>query len=271
MKCPHCNQEHEDGKKFCPNTGEKIISTLVSCPNPDCVNYGKKVLLSNYQFCDECGTALNNDAVGAGSIENIDWKKLFPVDKVWLGDTNIFEIEPDALWGMRLHCSKNGYWFFKDISKKHIGYHQNYGNDFITCIYYSDELPKKWEELLGFNCGVSYDQVIKSIDGKGDIITDCIVDGDKVIRFITNDKQYLLCFRFAKERNQLDFVAVETYCCPHCGSLEIEMNENSYMCGKCHFKWGRAYRCHKCDSENIECSETHFLCKDCGYEINLES
>lgn len=57
MKCPHCNKEHEEGMKYCPYTGEEIIPTK-SCPNPQCVNYGKNILPNDYLFCPYCKTQL---------------------------------------------------------------------------------------------------------------------------------------------------------------------------------------------------------------------
>ena len=58
MKCPHCNQEHSDGAKYCPCTGLEIRPLLQSCPNPPCVNFGKNILPSDYQFCPVCGVKL---------------------------------------------------------------------------------------------------------------------------------------------------------------------------------------------------------------------
>ena len=57
MKCPYCNQEHPEGTKFCPETGQKM-SSLCGCPNPDCVNYMKTDLSESFKYCPECGTKL---------------------------------------------------------------------------------------------------------------------------------------------------------------------------------------------------------------------
>lgn len=48
---PQLPQEHHDD------------SSMVSCPNPQCSNYGKKVLASNTKFCPECGAKLDNSPV----------------------------------------------------------------------------------------------------------------------------------------------------------------------------------------------------------------
>ena len=58
MKCPHCNHEHPEGTKFCPFEGKEIQPQLKSCPNPDCVNFGKNILPNNYKYCPQCNTLL---------------------------------------------------------------------------------------------------------------------------------------------------------------------------------------------------------------------
>lgn len=55
MKCPHCNQEHPEGTKFCPETGKKM---MLCCRNRECANFGEYVIPSNYKFCPECGKPL---------------------------------------------------------------------------------------------------------------------------------------------------------------------------------------------------------------------
>lgn len=57
MKCPHCNIEHPEGTKFCPETGKKMPS-IVGCTNKDCPNYGRNDLPTHYKFCPECGALL---------------------------------------------------------------------------------------------------------------------------------------------------------------------------------------------------------------------
>lgn len=55
MKCPHCNQDHPEGTKFCPETGLKMV---LCCRNHECENYGEHVIPLNYKFCPECGSPL---------------------------------------------------------------------------------------------------------------------------------------------------------------------------------------------------------------------
>ena len=57
MKCPHCNQEHPEGTKFCPETGEKM-PLLLSCPNSSCRNYNKYTLPLDSNYCPDCGMKL---------------------------------------------------------------------------------------------------------------------------------------------------------------------------------------------------------------------
>lgn len=63
MKCPHCKQEHPQGTKFCPETGMKIPSTLLSCPNKECVNYKRYVLPVESKFCPDCGCKLEDNTL----------------------------------------------------------------------------------------------------------------------------------------------------------------------------------------------------------------
>jgi len=58
MKCPHGNQEHPEGTKFCPETGERMPNLVTDCPNKECSNYGRKDLHAHYKFCPDCGSKL---------------------------------------------------------------------------------------------------------------------------------------------------------------------------------------------------------------------
>ena len=52
MKCPHCNQEHSDGMKYCPETG-KLISSTIICPNCGASIPNDSV------YCPDCGSLVN--------------------------------------------------------------------------------------------------------------------------------------------------------------------------------------------------------------------
>lgn len=69
MKCPYCNQEHPIDTKFCPETGNKMPSPIVGCPNKKCINYYRRDIPVHYKYCPECGSPLINT-----SMENIDNK-----------------------------------------------------------------------------------------------------------------------------------------------------------------------------------------------------
>lgn len=43
-------------------------SSLVSCPNPQCPNYGKKVFASTTKFCPECGTKISDEKPDTPSV-----------------------------------------------------------------------------------------------------------------------------------------------------------------------------------------------------------
>ena len=55
MRCPHCNGEHPDSYRFCPETGEEIVLQFKACTNEDCPDYGKYILPLDANFCPRCG------------------------------------------------------------------------------------------------------------------------------------------------------------------------------------------------------------------------
>ena len=73
MKCPHCNQDHPEGTKFCPETGLKMV---LCCSNNECENYGEYVIPLNYKFCPEChGTLKCKKCNGQGVV--------YPHGRMW--------------------------------------------------------------------------------------------------------------------------------------------------------------------------------------------
>ncbi len=58
MKCPHCNKEHLDNPKFCPETGKKMPILIIGCPNKECSKYGSIDNPAHHKFCPECGAKL---------------------------------------------------------------------------------------------------------------------------------------------------------------------------------------------------------------------
>lgn len=102
MECPHCNQEHPEGTKFCPETGQKM-AIIVGCTNKDCPNYGKSDIPSHYKFCPECGTKLSSEETGKGrytfnprksisSVEDFRHGNII-IDGVMLGRTSVNELK----------------------------------------------------------------------------------------------------------------------------------------------------------------------------------
>lgn len=84
MKCPHCNQEHPEGTKFCPETGQKM-PIIVGCTNKDCPNYGRSNLPTHYKFCSECGSPIvssNDTVVSQSNIRLQEDVKSCPYDKI---------------------------------------------------------------------------------------------------------------------------------------------------------------------------------------------
>jgi predicted nucleic acid-binding Zn ribbon protein len=55
MICPHCNQEHPAGARFCPVTGQAIPEQLT------CTSCGHTIQ-PGWKICPECGTALDPEA-----------------------------------------------------------------------------------------------------------------------------------------------------------------------------------------------------------------
>ena len=53
MKCPHCNQEHPEGTKFCPYSGKLIEHQY--CKNKECPICEKEALPYDYDYCPNCG------------------------------------------------------------------------------------------------------------------------------------------------------------------------------------------------------------------------
>lgn len=56
MKCPHCNQDHPEGTKFCPETGKKM-PTPKRCKWDDCPG-DHRILCNDALFCPDCGRPL---------------------------------------------------------------------------------------------------------------------------------------------------------------------------------------------------------------------
>jgi len=79
MKCPHCNQEHEQGTLFCPQTGKKMPVPNKNCVNEGCCNYMKYNLPLDTRFCPNCGQP----------VEDGDFNRKFDVVLLASGSSQI--------------------------------------------------------------------------------------------------------------------------------------------------------------------------------------
>ena len=61
MKCPHCNGEHPDNYRFCPETGLEIVPQFKACTNEGCPDYGKDILPLEAKFCPRCGKPIESN------------------------------------------------------------------------------------------------------------------------------------------------------------------------------------------------------------------
>ena len=78
MKCPFCNQDHPDGTKFRPETGNKIELSSLTCPS-----CGLHDIPNDSKFCPNCGTKLqggpfpppedNNDDIKTFNVKGISF------------------------------------------------------------------------------------------------------------------------------------------------------------------------------------------------------
>ena len=79
--CPYCKEEHPDGYKFCPVTGNKL-ELLKACTNEDCPDYGKHILPLEAKFCPRCGSPIKGANYeisyesGSNSIEGHEYVDL---------------------------------------------------------------------------------------------------------------------------------------------------------------------------------------------------
>lgn len=121
MKCPHCNQEHPEGTKFCPFEGKEIHPQLKSCPNPQCVNYGKDILPYNYKFCPQCNTMLSKEEIGESGKNQTNEVIIAPVPekkyKIVLlsADESIFPTI-DRIAGTDISGSAKRWWLSRNMN-----------------------------------------------------------------------------------------------------------------------------------------------------------
>ena len=268
MKCPHCNQEHPEGKKFCPFTGEEIRPSMQSCPNPDCVNYRKNVLPMSYQYCDECGILLNKE-VPPSNMKNSnvtsvfnkntvvddnalikDWSNLFPVYGISLGRSSIVEIAQPG----KIEKTDIGYRFVINQYSHQTYVIQRYEDDFISLLSIDSYRPKMypplWKKMLGFSFDSSQSACLQNLKERNfQIIGET---KDDMVNAVTPDNKYILCLRFFLEK--LDSITIQPYLCPYCGSESIDISLDKYddailICSDCQRRWGAVESSRECAKE----------------------
>lgn len=83
MRCPHCDQEHPDNTKFCPETGNKLELQSHLCNNPNCDFRQPLPLTAN--FCPNCGKEL---------FESNDMEDTTPMNDLYALAYNYIDYNP---------------------------------------------------------------------------------------------------------------------------------------------------------------------------------
>ena len=81
MRCPHCNGEHPDNYRFCPETGEEIMPQFKACTNEDCPDYGKYILPLDVKYCPSCGGRIQAEGKGRSQKKGRDANHSQAADK----------------------------------------------------------------------------------------------------------------------------------------------------------------------------------------------
>ena len=148
MKCPHCKQEHPEGTKFCPETGQRM---MLCCPNKGCINHNQFVIPIYYKFCPECGTSLLSTNKMDSSQDTDGHKKSM--------ETGTYD---------RIHSFYDG---MAVVQKgKKYGYIDKFGIEVIECEY---DYAGNFSEGLAY---VHYGRKKMFIDRKGEVaflLDDC--------------------------------------------------------------------------------------------------
>ena len=88
MKCPHCNGEHPDYYRFCPETGLEIVPQFKACTNEDCPDCGKYILPLEAKYCPSCGGRIQAEGKGRSQKKRQDAlfeSRLFHPDRTLAG------------------------------------------------------------------------------------------------------------------------------------------------------------------------------------------
>lgn len=261
MKCPHCNGEHPDNFKFCPETGEEIVPQFKACTNRECPDYGKYILPLEAKFCPRCGRAL--DVQNEQKRENVADKDGNSITRynIVLGETTVAMLQDEYDLSMDV------------IDENEEDDLQCYKlSDSIFCVAKTDVAPivfvgiKEIEnnpdmlsEILHIHKVLTPSE-LKSVCRKKNWQSK-YNDEDEVMVILQTANRRLVCCFF--EDNLLTrMVVTHVPKCPHCSEghqFQIEDVDDAY--------YGNVIlRCRNCRKE-IDLSETIIslmFCPECG-------
>ena len=166
MKCPYCNQEHEEDTVYCPRTGKKIENPVKACGNPDCPKFGMYILSPDSEFCPKCGKPItvSEEYTFSEAKVNTD-KSNRPYES--FSSPYIYDEIYDYHEGLA-QVRRNGRVGFIDIT----------GEEIIPCSYERLEsmFIDGYCKFLKEKDDGSYDDYVGIIDRKGNEIIPCIYD-----------------------------------------------------------------------------------------------
>lgn len=191
MKCPYCSQEHPDGTKYCPETGNKIEITSLTCPS--CQFRG---IPMDSKFCPNCGIAITNQNPPKERTN----KAITPVDD-YLNE--VYREQPDSFLREYInddtifcpYCGSSEVWYGtgSSILYNDVGYH---------CRACKHLWPKEidprflniWDMILGETT-----MFVASAFGYTDVdYVDFFMGG--TLYFDTNDTLEWVCFWIGERR-----------------------------------------------------------------------
>ena len=168
MKCPHCNQDHNDDILFCENTGKKIEKSLRACTNSDCQDFGKYVLPSGAVFCPRCGERISNfEVCGKATLDYPLDKRFFPIYGTFiLGKTSAEEfVSFRTLDTMQSLGSIS-------MSFRGIKIYQDFCDDAFSVleIIRGVDFPEQWQDEFGWGWHYSLKEMIKILHNHGFVL-----------------------------------------------------------------------------------------------------